>query len=273
MDGKIKALEISQTNEEGINWTAMSARVEAMERQEAAETIRRNLKESGAFEDDLKNAGWENFIKINNNQSQLTARRICEEYTQKILAGKTSATLLFYGPSSTGKTYYALSVLKKFCNSQKPPLKFQKQDGTWEDANIKQWHRGYYITSEAACRILTDNTWEDKAERKHKAQKLMKAEFLIIDELGRSLQTQKKERDSLFEILNFRISTRRPTFLISNFLEQELADFFGSALFNRINAAAVLFDASKLPNMRDPQVQDQLKVRRERNGRTAMPSL
>ena len=245
----------------------------AQERQEAAETIRRNLKESGAFDGDLENAGFENFMQVNGNRSQLTAKSLAEDFLREILTGKTARTLLFYGPSSTGKTYYALSVLKAFCASQKPPLKIQKQDGTWEDANIRQWHRGYYTTSETACRLLTDNTWEDKAERKHKAQKLMEAELLIIDELGRSLQTQKKERDSLFEILNYRISTRRPSFLITNFTENEMVDFFGAALFNRINGVAALFDASKLPNMRDPQVQEQLKARRERNGRTAMSAL
>lgn len=270
---EIKKFDVTPQPLPQVDWEALSARAAAQERQEAEETIRRNLKESGAFDGDLANAGFENFLQIDGNRSQLTAKGLCENFLKEILAGKTARTLLFYGPSSTGKTYYADSVLKAFCQSQKPPLKIQKQDGTWEDANIRQWHRGYYTTSETACRLLTDNTWEDKAERKHKAQKLMEAEFLIIDELGRSLQTQKKERDSLFEFLNYRISTLRPSFLITQFTENELVDFFGSALFNRINGVAVLFDTSKLPNMRDPKVQELLKARRERNGRTTMSAL
>lgn len=270
---EIKKLNIRPQQAPDFDWKELDARVAAAEKAAEEATIRRNLKESGAFAEDLAAAGWNNFLNVAGNQSQLTARRICEEYTRQILKEKTAATLLMYGPSSTGKTFYALSVLKAFCNTQKPPLKIKKQNGTWEDANIKQWHRGYYTTSETACRLLTDNTWEDKAERRHKAQKLMEAELLIIDEIGRSLQTQKKERDSLFEILNTRISNRRPTILISNMTEPELADLFGSALFNRINAVASIFNASNLPNMRDPQIQQQLKNRREANGRTTMSAL
>lgn len=270
---EIKKLDIRPQQEPAIDWKELDARVAASEREEAAATVRRNLKESGAFEDDLENAGFENFIQVNGNRSQLTAKSLAENFLREILAGKTARTLVLYGPSSTGKTYYALSVLKAFCASQKPPLKIQKLDGTWEDANIRQWHRGYYTTSEIACRLLTDNTWEDKAERKHKAQRFIEAELSIIDEIGRSLQTQKKERDSLFEILNARISNKRPTILISNMTESELTDLFGAALFNRINAVALIFDASNLPNMRDPQIQQQLKARREANGRTTMSAL
>lgn len=270
---EIKKLDTRPAAAPEVDWNELNARAEARDRQEAADTIRRHLKECGAFAEDLRNAGFENFFQLNGNASQLTAKNLAESFLQKILAGKTNATLLLYGPSSTGKTYYALSVLKAFCRSQKPPLKVQKQDGTWEDANIRQWHRGYYVTSEELCRLLTDNSWEDKAARRQKAQKFMEAELLVIDELGRSLQTQKKERDSLFEVLNYRIANNLPTILVSNFLEAELAEFFGSALFNRINAVAALFDASNLPNMRDPQVQVQLKAWRNRNGRTAMPAV
>ena len=85
---EIKKFDVTPQPLPQVDWEALSAKAAAQERQEAAETIRRNLKESGAFDGDLENAGFENFMQVNGNRSQLTAKSLAEDFLREILTGK-----------------------------------------------------------------------------------------------------------------------------------------------------------------------------------------
>lgn len=252
---------------EGIDWAARAREIAAAEAQEERDRIRRNFERCGAYKKDLREAGWEFFIQIENSPGQRTCMDVCRRFIESITARPSNQTLLLYGPSSTGKTYMALSALKYYCTKQRPPLKVQKADGTWIDAGIKTFHRGMYTTSEDACNLLMDKGFTGRAERVTQLQALKTTELLIIDEIGRSMQTEKKERDSLFDILNYRISNDLPSILCTNYGESEIIEFFGAALFNRINSVAVLIDTSNMPNMRTPEAMQ--KAQQKRAGASA----
>jgi DNA replication protein DnaC len=63
--------------------------------------------------------------------------------------------------------------------------------------------------------------------------KYVRADFLVIDELGRA-SNPAAEKAILYYIMNKRYTENRPTVIITNFGDKELAGYFGAALIDRI---------------------------------------
>lgn len=233
--------------------------IDAWERGMILRQNNERFKRCGAYENDLAECGFDKMYIVPGCQPQERLVNLCRKFLNEITEGRTNRVLLLYGNSSTGKTHAALSILKQWFNTQKAPVVITDSMGRKVDAGIVQYHSGYYTTSADLCKLMHNSSYEGRNERELKVKKMQDGELLIIDEIGRSNETAKKERDSLFDILNYRISTNRPTVICTNYTEDEMVEAFGDALFKRINGAAVLFNTSSLPNFRSQDLQTKIK--------------
>lgn len=253
---------------------------EAEDLRQRTTTILRNYLNSGANRKDLNEAGFENIVFWNDNVNQHKLHQVCINYVGEILKTEDyNKVLILYGEAGRGKTYFALSTIKYFCHAEKPRLTFTKKvakedpfgnvipgqyDVYQEDAGVTDFHRGYYTTSEHLCKV-SDHKFKQTSQisnDKASVDLYKKCELLVIDEVGRAMQTQKIERDVLFSVINYRISNYRPTIICSNLNEDELSKLFGDALWSRITSVGTTFCVNGLDNMRAVNIQKILKYKR-----------
>lgn len=240
-----------------------------------------NFFKCGANKKDLNEAGFEKYITWENNQNQVALRDLCLQFEGLIQREPECNNILFmFGKAGAGKTYFSLSVLKMLCGVEKPRQYITryvpKRDGEGnpindgedvkvsEDSGVIDYWSGYYTTSEHLCEVISMNfkSTTQRENDKAKLDKFKHAKLLIIDEIGRSLQSKKNEKDALFSVINARISNYLPTILCSNMNERELQELFGDALWTRISSVAKLFCTDGIDNMRAPRVQKILRERR-----------
>lgn len=109
---------------------------------------------------------------------------------------RTGIGFLFYGPNGTGKTMFAVLLLK---------------------ALLAQGHDGYFATLRSILTALTGTFRnDDKAEWFHR--RIRNAGFLVIDEVGKE-QARDKDwtADTLEDIVRHRVAHARPTILTTNY--------------------------------------------------------
>lgn len=91
---------------------------------------------------------------------------------------------------------------------------------------------------------MIDGRYKGKQEindGKSKIELFRTCELLIIDEIGRSLNNQKNEKEILFSVLNTRINEYLPTVLCSNLAERQLQEFSEMRSFPASNLLAECF--------------------------------
>ena len=250
-----------------IDWADLMKRAEEYERKEQAELVYNNFRKCGAYKRDMDRAGFDKLQNPSGNVHINELVDLLNRFYQGILSDKDfNKVLVLFGEPGRGKTYFALSLLKEFCATKKPEYMVSKQkpgfdvngiynrQESWEKipSNIVEFHRGYYITSEKLAEMI-DGRYKSKQEindGKSKIELFRTCELLIIDEIGRSLNNQKNEKEILFSVLNTRINEYLPTVLCSNLAERQLQEFFGDALFSRVKSVGRMFCVDGLDDMR-----------------------
>lgn len=117
------------------------------------------------------------------------------------------------GGTGTGKTHLAIGVLKAFMN---------------------QGATGYYTTAiDMLGRIKATYNAEAAETETHVIDRLTSVDLLVIDEIGRQLDTN-YEVAQIFRVLDRRSSECRPTLLVSNLGVQAFKDFMGEHIIDRL---------------------------------------
>lgn len=167
-----------------------------------------------------------NFDNYHTTVQNGKAKRTCQAYAEKWLDRKAKGGgLVLCGKPGTGKNHLACAIAHHVIN--------EHQDSV-------------FITT--AMRIIrkVKSTWERKAELSE-AEVLefyCEKDLLIIDEIGVQFGTE-SELIILFEIINERYEQMRPTILISNLSESELAKYIGERVIDRMRegqGAVISFD-------------------------------
>lgn len=146
--------------------------------------------------------------------------------------------LCMAGETGTGKTHLAISILRERIRKDFTTT-IEKHTGheirSWEGTN--QYHEKFplnYIYT-TAKHIIDKMLAADFQEKPEILEELSNAGILIIDEIGRSIDT-KYFQDFIFEILNNRYNEYRQTILISNLSKEELfGKYFDEAVARRIS--------------------------------------
>lgn len=146
----------------------------------------------------------------------LMARRFSEEYP----VFESGLGLLITGPCGVGKTHLAVAILRKLIDEKETRCLFSDFRDLLRD--IQNSYNPISGTSEA--KIL---------------EPILKAEVLVLDELGASKMTE-WVRDTVSYIINSRYNDRRTTLFTSNYLDaaengqETLSDRIGVRMRSRL---------------------------------------
>lgn len=247
---------------------------EENERQESLQKILRNYHRCGANRKDLNDAGFDNFLAYNGNKNQQELNVKCGKFVNSTVTdAEFNKVMVLYGNPGMGKTYFSLSMIKMLCATPKPAIFIEKErqdenGNTFtvrEDINIRDFHRGYYTTSEDLCALTTGRglSGDSLAKAKSRLDLFKSCKLLVIDELGRAIFNAKVEKDTVFHVVNHRINNYLPTVLCTNFTEEGLHKAFGDAFYNRLKAYGLWFCCDGMENMRSQAAQKALRERRK----------
>jgi DNA replication protein DnaC len=141
------------------------------------------------------------------NEMQKAAARAIGEFLREIKCG-AFRTLVLIGSAGTGKTHLACGVVREY--------------------------GGKYATAPDIVEVIrrAKSFSADQTEQQiidsysHKS-------LLIIDEIGRGIAAT-DEKYMLYQIINARYNTRKPTVLISNFTKADFLKYIGVAAADRL---------------------------------------
>lgn len=144
------------------------------------------------------------------------ALRVCQAYAGKWPERlKRGGGLVMCGKPGTGKNHLALAIAKRVIEEHQSTVTF---------TTVLKIAREFKSTwSKSATRT------EDEVIRQ-----FTKPDLLIIDEVGAQFGSE-AEKLIMFEIINTRYESMKPTILISNQTKDELASFIGERVIDRMS--------------------------------------
>ena len=185
------------------------AQIADQERREALE----RYKKSGVPE-----RYWKETLDTYKTESemQLNAHKCAIAYTTAIQRGEFKSFVMI-GNAGTGKTHLACGILREY------------GWGLYRTAPdiVEELRRAKSFTAdETEARIIKNYG---------------SASLLVIDEIGRGIEAT-AEKYMLYQVLNARYNTRKPTVLISNHTKQDFLKYIGVAAADRLVESAELVE-------------------------------
>ena len=182
-----------------------------------------NLKDLANIPKRFAQSSFDNYLET---KQSAKAKRICKAYADRWQDRKASGGgLILCGKPGTGKNHLACAIINQV---------------------IEQHQDSALLTT--ALRIVRKikSTWnKDSDESEADAIHFyINKELLVIDEIGVQFGSE-SEKIILFEIINGRYEEMKPTILISNLSENELSDYTGERVVDRMReggGAVIAFD-------------------------------
>lgn len=166
------------------------------------------------------------FINYEETTANTRAKRLCKAYADKWLDRKEKGGgLILCGKPGTGKNHLACAIANQV---------------------IEQHQHEVLITTALRIARKIKSTWtKDAAENEWEAMETyIKPDLLVVDEIGVQFGSE-AEKIILFEIINTRYEEMKPTILISNLSQDELGQYVGERIIDRMKeggGAMVVFD-------------------------------
>ena len=162
---------------------------------------------------------------------QRRALAVCRGFAERFArVRERGACLVLAGGPGTGKTHLACAILA---------------------AVIGAGRTGLFVTIGEALRTIRDS-YSPRAERSESEAFALFTEpdLLVLDEVGVAIGDEGKRRVLLFDVLNTRYAQRRPTVLIGNLTAEELGDYLGERIMDRVLESGSALVAFNWPSHR-----------------------
>ena len=191
---------------------AHDAEIERRERQQAAQEKIERYKKSGVPERYF-NEALDTF-KIT-NAMQSTAAKAATNFLHAVKCGEFKS-LVMIGNAGTGKTHLACGIIRE-------------AGGKYRTAPdiVEEMRRAKSFTAAETEAEIIDYYGRIK--------------LLVIDEIGRGISAT-DEKYMLYQILNARYNTRKPTVLISNLRKADFLQYIGVAAADRLVESAEIWE-------------------------------
>lgn len=185
-----------------------------------------SLKKSASIPPRFKNKSFDSYQASSDGKKKALAicQKYAESYPQRLEAG---GGMVLCGGPGTGKTHLAISVIDYIVENYAKSALFTSVMGITKRIK-KTYSANSSETEEQAFKIFANPS------------------LLVIDELGVQFGTD-TEKLILFEIINYRYEHMLPTILISNLALNELMEFAGDRIIDRMQeggGAVISFDWS-----------------------------
>lgn len=144
-------------------------------------------------------------------QEQQDAKKAAQDFIQNVKCG-AFRTLLFLGHAGTGKTHLACAMIRE-CG-------------------------GFYKTSPKIVEELRNaKSFTAKETEAEILDRYAHTPLFVIDEIGRGISSA-DEQYMIYQIINGRYETRKPTVLISNQSKKDFINYIGIAAADRLTESA-----------------------------------
>ncbi len=155
-----------------------------------------------------------------------TALDVCKRFADNFQTVKTKgANLILTGQPGTGKTHLAVSILKQVMESGET---------------------GFFVTvSEMLRAIRGTYSAASKTTEQEVFDYFINASLLVLDEVGVAIGDDEKRKALIFDVLNGRYNRMKPTVIIGNLTPEEMEDYLGFRVWDRLmesNAPVIAFD-------------------------------
>ena len=141
------------------------------------------------------------------NEMQKTAAQAIGEFLREIKCG-AFRTLVLIGTAGTGKTHLACGMVREYGGKY----------ATAPDI-VEEIRRAKSFSADQTEKQIIDNYSYVK--------------LLVVDEIGRGISAT-DEKYMLYQIINARYNTRKPTVLISNYTKADFLKYIGVAAADRL---------------------------------------
>ena len=141
------------------------------------------------------------------NEMQKTAAQAIGEFLREIKCG-AFRTLVLIGTAGTGKTHLACGMVREYGGK-------------------------YAIAPDIVEEIRRAKSFSADQTEKQIIDNYSHVKLLVVDEIGRGIAAT-DEKYMLYQIINARYNTRKPTVLISNFTKADFLKYIGVAAADRL---------------------------------------
>lgn len=142
------------------------------------------------------------------HKGKLTARNAARDFVRSFLAGGRNS-MIFSGRTGNGKNHLAAAISHELTRN------------------------GYSTHMILAKRYVTGYYGAEWSEKERFVQRLEKPDLLVIDEMDKFNSTP-DSRDAMFELLNARYLSQKPTIVLTNFNEETLKAHIGEFSYERL---------------------------------------
>ena len=183
-------------------------------RQEKLERERRRwmAKINGAaIPERFKDRTLESYVAKTSGQQKALA--FATEYAENFdLVLRQGRSAIFVGKVGTGKTHLAIGIALSIMQQQRSAL---------------------FVTVQRLIRRVKDS-WHTKEETESQVVNVFASpDLLVLDEVGVQFGSE-FEKQVLFDVLNTRYENRKPSILLSNIPKEQLSDYLGERVTDRL---------------------------------------
>ena len=164
-----------------------------------------------AIPERFKDRTLESYVAKTSGQKKALA--FATEYAKNFdLVLKEGRSAIFVGKVGTGKTHLAIGIALSIMQQQRSAL---------------------FVTVQRLIRRVKDS-WHTKEETESQVVDVFASpDLLVLDEVGVQFGSE-FEKQVLFDVLNTRYENRKPSILLSNIPKEELSDYLGERVTDRL---------------------------------------